>query len=270
MLTRVLCRLLGLTRLDQLLQQAEAHRGNKSPFASVIDAFKIGARVSVGDFRRIPREGPVIVVSNHPTGGLEGILVMALLEAVRGDVKTMAHEFFARWPFLARRMFLVDIRESGESNRENAAAMRRAARWVRQRKMLLCLPSANVARFDWRRRTVVDHPWRPGIVRLARISKATVLPVHVEAHNSLVFHLLAAIHPRLGALVLGRELLAKCSNSFPVRIGRPISAEEIGKMSSEAEITSALRRAVERLDPAGAGTDFRKLGADPEQVAPSS
>jgi putative hemolysin len=92
-------------------------------------------------------------------------------------------------------------------------------------------------------------PVSTGVARLARISRATVLPVHVEARNGLLFHILAAIHPRVGALLLGRELLAKRFRSFRVRIGRPIPTEEIRAMRDEAEITTFLRREVEQLLP---------------------
>jgi putative hemolysin len=55
--------------------------------------------------RSIPSEGPLVVVANHPFGGLEGLILGSLLLGARPDTKLMANYLLARIPQLRAIVF---------------------------------------------------------------------------------------------------------------------------------------------------------------------
>jgi putative hemolysin len=205
--------------------------------------------VSEEDRRRIPADGPVVVVANHPTGAIEGIGVAALLDSVRRDVRTLSHVWFGRYPEIARGMILVDPNAGAREPAGAAVAARESARWVRRGGLLTVYPAGEVARFRLRSMGAVDSPWRPGVARILRATRATVLPVYIDGRNRLPFYLLSMLHRRLGALLLVRELLAKRGTALSVRIGPPIRFEELPAGGDDQKVTAFLRGAVERLRP---------------------
>ena len=45
----------------------------------ILDEFQIEFEIPEEDLKRIPKNGPFITVSNHPLGGIDGILLLKLL-----------------------------------------------------------------------------------------------------------------------------------------------------------------------------------------------
>jgi putative hemolysin len=246
MIARFLERILRLTWLDAMYEAGLRARGGRSVFAAMTRQFRLRFEVSPQDLRRIPTKGPVIVVANHPTGLKEGIALTAFLESIRPDVRTLSHSWFSRYPEVAKNMFLVDPQKKGDA-RANARAVRDATLWVRQGGLLTIYPSGEVARFEPRRGKVTDARWQVGVVRIARQTRATIVPVHVEGRNSFVYYLLSWIHPRLGAMLLVRQLYRQCGTALRLRIGAPVPFEIYQRWGDGAAVLGHVRDRVEEL-----------------------
>jgi putative hemolysin len=247
MLKEFLERLLGLTKLDRAYSQVAARVDGQQFMVMLRDALDLQLEIAPSDLSRIPRRGPVIVCANHPMGAMEGIVLPALLETLRRDVRTIGHSWFRRWPRVADRMFLVNPQARPPQSAERGEAAREAASWLRQGGMLVVFPAGEVARFRLGRLRVADSPWRSGFAHLAKATGASVLPVSIEGRNSLLYYVLSLIHPRLGALALVRELLNKCGRTVRVRVGSPLSRERLLELGGLHEITSFVRRRVDEL-----------------------
>ncbi|MCC7406760.1 MAG: hypothetical protein IT442_01730, partial [Phycisphaeraceae bacterium] len=72
---------------------------------AVLDDLDVSVRVRATDMAKIPRTGPLLVLSNHPFGGLDGLMLAAILLSVRPDAKVMANFILAQIPDL-RRLFI--------------------------------------------------------------------------------------------------------------------------------------------------------------------
>jgi len=265
MITQLLSRALGLNALDTVYRRASAQEGGSTIWRVLQNKLDLRFEITDEDLDRIPKDGPVIVVANHPTGAMEGIALPALLDSVRGDVKTLAHTWFQRWPLCAERMFLVNPQAKEGNRATNSNAMKNAAKWIRQGKMLLLFPAGEVARFQVKEGCVTDSQWKFGLAYLVKTTRATVLPIHLSGRNSVLFQLLSLMHPRMGAMLLAIELLNKRGKSLRVRIGRPIPYEEMPAAGSPVDLVAYLRRAVERLDARGwTGRVFRRGHASPK------
>ena len=62
------------------------------PFCDrVLQAVGVRTDFAEDELLKVPKEGPVVVVANHPFGGIEGVILLSLLRRVRPDVKAMAN-----------------------------------------------------------------------------------------------------------------------------------------------------------------------------------
>jgi putative hemolysin len=268
MLQKVLSKLFALDRLDRLYEQVVSAHDSDSIFKAVCDALDIGIVVAAAEWQKIPRSGPVIFLVNHPTGVMEGLTMTALLEQVRPGVRTLSHSWFSRYPKIARRMFLVDPQAGRACGRENIKTVGKAAKWVAGNGALITYPAGEVARFNWGRMRVTDSHWKTGAVRILRKTGATAVPVFLDGRNSLIYHVLSAIHPRLGALVLIIELFRKQGRRITARIGEPITVDQLPWTEGTEAVVDHLREAVENLGPAGSpnthtdSDDARRCGSE--------
>jgi hypothetical protein len=48
---------------------------------------EMGVKVSFSGLENIPKSGPVIIASNHPLGGLDGLILIKVVGEMRSDVK---------------------------------------------------------------------------------------------------------------------------------------------------------------------------------------
>lgn len=249
LLSEALTRLLGLAALDRIAELRGEECGSRSIFQLTGQRLGVVLKFSGKDAARIPTDGPVIAYANHPTGAAEGVLLPAILDAVRPDVKVLAHTWFQRWPELARRMILIDPQAVGANRATKTRALKSAVRWVREGHLLFLFPAGEVARRPARYDQATDVEWHSGLANLVRLTHATVLPIYVSGRNSWLYYLLSALHPRLGALLLGREVLNKRGSGLQVCVGRPIRYRDLPPSRSAEELTAHLRQAVEDLAP---------------------
>jgi putative hemolysin len=192
---------------------------------------------------RIPARGPVIIVANHPTGGMDGILLMSFLRSIRPDVKALSHVWFQGYSQLAGHMFFVDPEGGNQVNRLNARSMKAAARWVRDGHLLLVFPAGQVSYPGRRTLKVIDPPWKCGLASLIRLARPSVVPVYLHGRNSWWYYLVSLISPRLRGLLLARELLNKRGKTLGLQVGDPISFPRLAQLATDEERIRYLREA---------------------------
>ncbi|WP_243358285.1 lysophospholipid acyltransferase family protein [Fundidesulfovibrio terrae] len=212
----------------------------------LIRAFGFGSSATAEDLARIPKDGPVVVVANHPFGGMEGLLLAEMLHAVRPDVKIMANYLLGRIRELRDMFILVDPFGGEKSLARNIAPLRESVAWLRDGACLGVFPAGEVAHFSVRERRVAEPRWSPSIARIIKSCGATVVPVHFSGANGPVFHLAGMLHPRLRTMLLGREFVNKSRKTVEVRVGQPIGAERLADMT-DSQAADYLRLRTEVL-----------------------
>lgn len=217
-------------------------RNGTEPFSQrVLDALHVDVNVPERELARIPATGPLLVVANHPFGGIDGLVLMALLGRIRPDVRLVMNRFLRTIPELRDQSFMVDAFGGADAARRNVGPLRKAFRWVKDGGALAVFPAGEVSSLRLDSRTVADRDWSPAIGRIALLTGAPVLSVFFEGRNSDVFHLAGLVHPRLRTLMLPRELLARRHSRVHVHVGSLIRTERVRKFTNAEDLTAYLR-----------------------------
>jgi putative hemolysin len=198
----------------------------------------------------VPASGPVLMVSNHPFGLLEGAILADALPKLRPDVRILANSLLSVIPELRDRCIFIDPFGRTGAMPSNAAALRECLAWLRRGGLLLAFPTGEVAHLDWRGGALADPPWNASLARIAQIAGASAVPLFFHGGNSLAFHLAGIIHPSLRTASLPRELLNKRGRTIRIRIGRPVSAETLRHFADPEQAIDYLRCRTYLLDPA--------------------
>ena len=240
----------GLPRIaSKLLPLEEAadvyRRASQSPTGftteKLLAEMNISVRVNSRDANRIPATGPVIVVANHPFGLLDGAALSVLLSRVRPDVRVMTNSLLAGIPELRQTCIFVDLYGGEKSRETNLAAVRQVLTWLRDGGMLGIFPAGEVSQWRPQHGDTTDPPWNTTTARLIRKTGAISVPLFFCGGNSLSFHLLGLMHPRLRTAFLLQEFLKQRGKTVEIRIGKPIFAQTIQALPDDREATEYLR-----------------------------
>ncbi len=200
---------------------------------------------------RVPKEGPVVVIANHPFGGIEGLILCSLLRGVRPDSKLMANLLLSMIPDLRDSFFFVDPFESRSAIGRNIGPTRQAMKWVRDGHLMGAFPAGEVSHLKLRKRAVVDPDWNPTVARIVQKTGATVVPIFFDGHNSRLFQVAGLIHPRLRTAMLPTEMLRKRNATVTVRIGSPIPPKRLARFDDPNNLNDYLRVRTYLLKPEG-------------------
>lgn len=261
-------RLFALDEINGIYDRVSS-RGGEQFIERVLDDLGVACNIKEEDLARIPANGPLVVVANHPFGAIEGIALAVLLRKVRRDIRVMANFLLDRIPELRDLFICVDPFGGGAAPANNLRPMRQAMRWLAEGGALAIFPAGEVAHLDLRQRQVVEPPWSPTIAGLIRRSGASVVPIFFEGCNGPLFQALGLLHPRLRTAMLPRELMSKSGSTLDVRIGTAISSRRLAEFKDSAAMTAYLRQ---RLLLLRHRTDAETIGAAsvPTSSAPST
>ena len=196
---------------------------------------------------RIPRQGPLVVVANHPHGLADGIVAMDFLLRARPDTLVVGNKWLARIPGI--RPWLVEVNpfNPDEADLGNLAGTRRILGHLKAGGCILTFPAGEVSGYRFRHGRVGDPIWSPQVVRLARRADAAVLPLHLSGGNSRLFHAAGLVHSKLRTLMLLREFFAHRGRVIQLRTAKPVTPAQLADHPDDAEATSFLRLRCELL-----------------------
>jgi putative hemolysin len=239
---RPLERLLHVDRINAIYNAAAGAPDARAFLHRVLDYLNVHVKVSARDLERIPRTGPVLIVANHPFGALDGIILAAVVQSVRPDVRVMANYLLREIPELRDLFIFVDPFEKSASTVANLSGMRQSLRWLAEGHAMVTFPAGEVAHLDLATRQVRERPWNEKIARLARKTGVPVLPVFFDGRNSALFHMAGLLHPRLRTAMLAREVSNKRGRRMEVRVGSLITPKKVESIESDAELIAHLRQ----------------------------
>lgn len=263
-------RLLGMRELNRHYQAVPPAETGEDFTRIALEELDVTWDVKPGELEHIPASGPVVVVANHPFGGIEGLLFADIILRRRKDLRIVANAHLHRIRELKELIIPVNPFETIQATRENVRPLREAVSWVRRGGALMVFPSGEVSHFQFRRRRITDPEWRPSVGYIVRRTGAPVIPAYVFGRNSLFFQLMGCIHPRLRTALLAREFLNKQGTRIRIRFGPPVTPSRSRTFSSSLQLARFLRlRSYSLSDPENPGrsTPILKL-AGTDRSAP--
>ena len=236
----VLLRTTKLSRLNKEYQKRKNLKGVEF-IDSILEGFEIQFDIPEKDRKRIPKTGPFITISNHPLGGIDGMILMKLLLEQRGDYKIIANFLLHRLDPLRPYIMPVNPFETHKDAKSSVGGIKEAIAHLRAGHGLGMFPAGEVSTYK-DEKLIVDKPWEPVAMRLIQKAKVPVVPIYFHAKNSTFFYRLASMSDVLRTAKLPSEMLSQKRRKIKVRIGNPISVEDQAEFKDLESFTGYLRR----------------------------
>ncbi|MGQ0485156.1 MAG: lysophospholipid acyltransferase family protein [Hyphomicrobiales bacterium] len=246
----------GRRKLKKLyVQHQKSVRAGENFFDAAVRLLRLKVDYDAGALAATPATGPVLFISNHPYGVLDGIALAWLATKVRPDTKVLANDVLCQAPEAAANLLPVAFAPTREARETNVKSRLAAQTWLRDGHAVGIFPGGGVSTSEKPMRgPAVDLPWAPFTAKLLRMSKATVVPVFFAGQNSRLFQLASHVSLTLRLSLVFRETARRIGSRLKVRVGRPIPFAEIAHLEDRGELVMELRKRTFDLARAG---DFK-------------
>ncbi|NUB45155.1 lysophospholipid acyltransferase family protein [Fertoebacter nigrum] len=225
----LLTRLLGYPGTVALAERLETE-----PTAEIfrIMGERIAHDVQVTGLEHLPRNGPALIVANHPTGIADGIILHRALAALRPDLYFYANRDILRvLPQMEDVIAPVEWRAEKRSHTKTRETMEFTRAAIEAGRLGVIFPSGRLAKRTGLK--LMERPWMASAAMIARKFDLPVIPVNIRARNSTLFYLFDLIHPTLRDITLFHEVLNKHRQPFRLTMGRAIPAERLPARSED-------------------------------------
>ena len=181
------------------------------------------------EIARIPKTGPVVVVSNHPSGLVDGMVLAEMVNRVRSDFKILTRSLLTGIPEVEE--FMIPVPFPHEDNaRELGLKMRDdTMKHLKAGGVIILFPAGKVAMSEGWWGPAVEGEWNVFTHKIVRSSGATIVPVFFPGQNSRLFQIAYQISDTMRQGLLLHEIKRCLFKPTRPVIGEPILAEELKK-----------------------------------------
>jgi len=193
---------------------------------AALDHLNISYKVNTKEIQNIPALGKVIIIANHPLGALDALALIQMVSSVRQDkkVKIVANHLLAQISQIKELIIPVD--NFNEALSKNSLKLIDKA--LNNEEAVIFFPAGEVSRANVY--GIRDSKWKSGFVKFASRTQTPVLPIYINAKNSILFYLSSMVYKPFGTMLLSHEMVTAKNSAFEFKIGELVSAQSISNM----------------------------------------
>jgi len=236
----VVMKILRISKLNRIYNKHK-HLKDLEFFTALLEDFQIKFEIPEDDLKRIPKTGAFITVSNHPLGGIDGILLLKLLIEKRPDYKIIANFLLHRIKPMKPFIMPVNPFEDRKDIQSSISGIKNALSHLKEGFPLGVFPAGEVSTFK-DGKLFIDKPWEEGAIKLIKKAKVPIIPIYFHARNSRFFYFLSKLNPTLRTAKLPSELLSQKGRVIKVRVGKPILVKDQQEFTSIQAFSEFIRK----------------------------
>ena len=220
----ILMKVLKISTINRIYNKNK-HKSDLDFLNGLLNDFQIRFEIPEEDLKRLPKDGAYITVSNHPLGGIDGILLLKLMLEQRSDFKIIANFLLHRIKPLVPYIMPVNPFEDHKDAKSSLIGFKNSLLHLQNGHPLGIFPAGEVSTYK-DGKLMVDKPWEPAAMKLMQRAEVPIVPIYFHAKNSRLFYRLSKLSDDLRTAKLPSELLTQKKRVIKVRIGKPISLKD--------------------------------------------
>ena len=251
----------AISYLERIIHQKEinsflaknGHLKNYEFCEAVVDYLKI--QPEFHGIERIPKTGPVILVLNHPLGGVDGVAFIAAMKNHRHDLVFLVNDLLLN--IVPLKDLFVGVNKHGKNRSETRDTI---ATMFNSDKAICIFPAGLVSRKQ--QGVIKDLEWKRTFVTYAKTTGHPIIPIHIEGKLSRFFYGLHRLRTWLGIkttlemLYLADELYKQRGKKIVFTVGDPIFLSNDEKNKDEQGIAQEIKEQLYKI-PTQYGTNNR-------------
>lgn len=235
-------RMTGQPRLKRLYLE---HRLNPVPdedfWSAAVRKLQLNLVYNREKWDAVPKDGPLVIVANHPFGVLDGIVISYLTSRIRPRFKVLTNSVLFRAPEIQPYLLPIDFAESREALATNLETRRLALQELSDGGAVVVFPGGTVSTAPSTFGRAIDPDWKPFTSKLIVSAKATVVPVYFDGQNSRLFQFASNVSQTFREALLFKEVANKIGSDVGLRIGDTIPFDRLQHLKDRRMLIDHLR-----------------------------
>lgn len=236
----LLMKVLKISTLNKVYNRNK-HLKDVAFLNGILDDLQIKFEIPEEDLKRLPKEGAYITISNHPLGGIDGVLLLKLMLEREPNFKIIANFLLHRIEPVKKYIMPVNPFENHKDAKSSVVGIKETLRHLSDGKPLGIFPAGEVSTYK-DGKLVVDKAWEEGAIKVIRKAQVPVVPIYFHAKNSWLFYMLSKIGDTMRTAKLPSEVFSQKNRVVKVRIGKPISVAEQNEHTTIEDYSEFLRK----------------------------
>lgn len=200
----------------------------------VVRRYGLSLEVIAGSLDNIPTTGPVVVISNHPYGILDGLMMGKILSSVREDFKIMAHRVFSKADEISSSILPISFDGTREAMALNLRTRKDALAFLNEGGAVGVFPGGSVSSPQRIFSRPMDPEWGTFSAKMISQSKAAVVPVFFEGYNSRRFHMAGRMSRTLRTALLVNEFKRRVNKPVKIAVGKQMDRDALGAYARDS------------------------------------
>jgi len=244
-LAALFMRVFAMERVNKLYERSCNHTGAGFAESLLKD---MGVEYLIGNSERLNHlpDGAFITISNHPYGGLDGIMLIDLMVEIRSDYKLMVNQVLSLVKTMDENFISVKPKVGNKSSDPKVGinGIRQTLNRLQEGHPVGFFPAGAVSMFRFKYMGVRDREWQESLIKLIQFAKVPVLPIRFFNKNSLFFYFLGILDWRIRMIRMPYELFNKQKHKSHIGIGKIISVEELSVFSDSKSLGKFLQESI--------------------------
>ena len=198
-------------------------------------------------FQQIPKQGPLVLISNHPFGVLDGLSICYLASLLRPNFQILTNSVLCQDPALEPYLLPVDFDETRDAMRTNIDSKNRALQTMKADGAVVIFPGGGISTAQGMFGRVTDLEWKRFTAKLIQVSQATVVPLFFHGQNSRLFHVVSQFSLTLRLALLLWEVKRRMHSTIKVTVGTPLPYRTLSHLKDRQALLDHLRAHVYSL-----------------------
>lgn len=240
LISKFLMWVLRISKINEIYERKKNLKGVVF-LDSVLNELEVDYEVSKEDLNKIPSEGPFVVVSNHPLGGVDGMILLKILSERRENVKALTNFLLNYIKPMSPYLIQVNPFEDKKDVKSSFKGVKEALQHLKEGNPLLVFPAGEVSTHR-DGKSIIDRPWLPTAIKIIKKAEVPIIPIYFKARNSNRFYFWSRISGIFRTALLPSELFSQKNKTIRIRIGNPIKVTTQKEYETLNEFSSFLRK----------------------------
>jgi len=230
--------------INEILSKLE----NKEGLEFIKDALALlNINSQSSGFEKIPKKEGIIIVANHPLGGLDGVALIKEIGKHRTDIQFLVNDILTKID--AFKTLFVPVNKHGVNSREN---LNRIDELYQSDKCIVLFPAGMVSRKE--KKIIKDLDWKKSFITKVKKHNKPIYPIFISGKNSKRFYRTANIRKNIGLktnlemMLLADEMFKQSGSTITFTMGNPIQPNTFTKDKTNHEWAQLIKKHVYQLE----------------------
>jgi len=233
----------GRVKLEKLYNEIRKMRLKPADlWGTALQKLDVKMKFDAAQLAKVPADGPVVFIANHPFGVVDGLILGHLVSRVRERFAILVNEVICKEDQLNDFLLPIDFRETKEALKTNLHSRQETMERLKKGEALAIFPAGGVSTSPKLFGKAEDLEWKRFTVKVIQQTQATVVPIYIHGQNSRLFQMASHINMQLRLSLLLNEIRNKMGKTVRITIGDPISYEALSKATDRQNMLEYLRK----------------------------